>query len=1355
LAEARRKKEAEEGGSKRESGSDWLGGLRSDAPPPEDYATGMDEDDEVDAGLSAALRQAQEEEDADLFAGVEPAPALSEPALPDFEPASPMFSPEERFNLPPLSAPQAEPSGEGLPDWLLTLSGEPAAESSPHFAAESLPALPDLPIQPFGSEPAAPAQPAASTGGDNTPDWLLDLSATPSSPSMTDEVIPPPIASPGVESATGELPDWLQDLKGAPPAKFEAPQEQAPANEVPGWLRSSTDSLPAPARPTFGDIDVEERLSFAFDEPMPSPPLTDDLNPLIGSADVPTRPTTSGFARRSLSITDLLGRTAGVESPSIQDEPTRPIPPNLGQTDENDLVPWLRGLQPPTLEPPVQAAPDLPDFLLSTPALPNLPDIPAPMPDIPAPVAEEPELPDFLRDLEPAEPAPQAEPVSAVEPDYPSHLVPWLQGLRPPPLEEAEAEAATPATPEPLLPAVPAPEPVIPPPAPRPVQPESDTSISRTFSFREMLRATNELSDSLENEQVIPPAFEDFEPEKPAQPELPAAPGSVESEEETTSRASLPPWLNASAEAAAPPVAPAFPPSPTPSFLFGDEEEEETEMLPFAPPAFDGAPALPSNQPSLASIGGGAPPDLQLADFLSDTPATPAAASSSEENLPDFFKEMSQAAPPASDLPSTSAGEPDLPDFLRDMAGPSPATPAAEPELPDFLREMASPAAPSGSLPEAEPNPDFLASLGIEPVGGTEESLPDWATPPPAAPTAQGGEGLDFLRSEAAAMAAEPEEEAPMPDWLAALSSGQAPVVAPKASTGYSPMSMGTSRAEEQQTELPSWLQEAGAVEAAPVAPAPSAPVEEAALPADFFGQAATPEAPTPVKPPEAPPASRGFQINTDELPDAAQLPDWLSETPAAPAEPEFVLPAKLPEWLDENDANAVPLALEDLTAEEPASSPEAATPPAFESNLDDVITNVPGRFSGANFLGDIEGPAWLRSSGQPKTVKPDTGALASAEASQEPLVPSWLRTVAAQPVEEEEVAPAAPVLFQEPDENLPQVTLPPQLASAAVLSTLLVPATAITIATEEEAPSRLPFKLPSAQLVRYGLYILLALVTGLALLATPRIDSLTITPAVQTFYDQVDSLAPNSKVLISYDWEADRSGEMKPLAQAVTQHIMAKRARLVTISLNPQGPALASQVTDELATNPNYGNNSFYSYGRNYLNLGWRTGNEAAVRGLFSNMGGLTDYKNLQRAGDTQAMQGINSLADFDLVIVLAGDEGSVRTWVEQFGIQPGSGLLFGVPSAVEPLARPYAQGLPSADPNLRTTEKQVRARAMLAGLSGTAQYDQLLRDKLNLITDQNLSLASRLSAQSLAALLLVLIVLVANVVYLLRRRE
>ena len=256
-------------------------------------------------------------------------------------------------------------------------------------------------------------------------------------------------------------------------------------------------------------------------------------------------------------------------------------------------------------------------------------------------------------------------------------------------------------------------------------------------------------------------------------------------------------------------------------------------------------------------------------------------------------------------------------------------------------------------------------------------------------------------------------------------------------------------------------------------------------------------------------------------------------------------------------------------------------------------------------------------------------------------------------------------------------------------------------------------------------------------------------------FYDQIDGLAANSKALVTFDWEADRYGEMGPLSKAVVQHIMAKRARLVTLSLNPQGPALAAQITDELATNSIYGNGSFYKYGTTSLNLGWRSGQEAALRSLFSSIGDLTDYKNGQRAGDLAATAGINSLSDFELIVVLAGDEGSLRAWIEQVGVQPGAHMVLGVPLAIEPVARPYAQGLATANQNQMSSETQPRAQALLAGLNQTAQYDQLLRDKLNLKTDPTVGVEGRLSAQSLAALVLIVVIILANVVYLVRRRR
>jgi hypothetical protein len=60
-----------------------------------------------------------------------------------------------------------------------------------------------------------------------------------------------------------------------------------------------------------------------------------------------------------------------------------------------------------------------------------------------------------------------------------------------------------------------------------------------------------------------------------------------------------------------------------------------------------------------------------------------------------------------------------------------------------------------------------------------------------------------------------------------------------------------------------------------------------------------------------------------------------------------------------------------------------------------------------------------------------------------------------------------------------------------------------------------------------------------------------------------------------------------------------------------------------------------------------------------------------------------------------------------------------------------------------------------LLAGLNQTAQYDQLLQDKLKLKTDPTVSLEGRLSAQSLAALLLVAVIIIGNLLYLSRRRR
>ncbi len=1317
LAEARRKKEAEEGNSARSGGSDWLGSLRSDAPLPSDYATGMDEDDEIDPTLSAALRASQDDdEDTAMFAVGEP--DTNAPPV-EFELPLPMFTGEE----PPITTPPRSMTDGGLPDWLQSLGGAALPAETPPFVASPAPSV---------------KPPPAPSGSDGMPDWLSELSGSPVSPANP-PVAPSP-ASPLIGSSgteTGEIPDWLREMQGGSPAPVNPAVAPAEEKDMPGWLRQTTDSLPAPSHPSFGDVDVEERLSFAFDEPIDRSSRSDDVNPLLGVDKPITLPFMFGGKR--IGLTDLLGQ----ESPLIDEVGTAPIPPA-------DLKPWLHGLSLPTMEEP--------EVLGTMPGLSEGQGAPT--------VKGRFSVTDMLLAANRANvSADTIDPVLAEEsnvsdvPNYPNNLVPWLQGLRPPRLDGMDA-----------------------------VEVEEDTTETRSFSLREMMQASNTAPSA---EAAIP---------APEAPVVPPAPPPPSVELDSTEMPTMPAWLNQESSGTAAQAIPSFTPQiPSGSFIpplrFDDEEEQEDgEVIPFELPAFEGGPFAPSdNPPSLSRISGGAPADLEFTGFLAESndgpgvlpslalddvgspgfpggAAMPAPKTEPADDVPDFLRDLGVTG---SEM-ATAAPEPDLPDFLRDMdmgvAQPAPSAPEAD--LPDFLKEMGA----SGMATEAKPAPapakddnSFaeglgmaaagmgVAGLGIAGLAGQDKQKTQSSSleqPPPE------GDSLDFLRSEADAMPTASDDDGPMPDWLAALSSGQAPAMplpTPKETKGYTPMRMGISQAEEEQGELPEWLQPGGA--AAGPAPAPAMPASEPVP--DFLADMAATQVPPPAFNQNLPAqtaeqAGRGIRFSTDGLAPDTELPDWLSENRATPEAPEFTVPAQLPDWLDESETGGVHLGLEDLTSE--GAEQVHPAQPAFESNLNDVAANSSASsFGGSNFLGDIEGPAWLRSTNQPKVLKPDTGQLA-AEAQPASQVPTWLRTVAPQTAPEEVAVPSGPITFSSPDDDrLPQVNLPPQLASAAVLSALLAPAMGkiVTPQTEKEPITGLPGRLNTARLVRYGMYLLLALVVLFGLFTPLQTSPLTVTPPVQAFYDQIAALPPDSKVLITFDWEAGRSGEMRPMAQAVTQHVMQKRARLVNISLNPQGPALASRITDELATNPNYGNSSFYSYGTNYLNLGWRVGNEVAVRGLYDRMGELTEYKNGTVAGTTAVMKGINSLADFDLIIVLAGDEGSVRTWVEQFGIQPGARLLFGTPQAVGPLARPYALGLPNATQEIRTTEKQPRAKGLLVGLNDTAQYDQLLHDKLNLTTDQNLDLGKRLSLQSLAALMLVLVLVVANVIYLARRRE
>ena len=651
--------------------------------------------------------------------------------------------------------------------------------------------------------------------------------------------------------------------------------------------------------------------------------------------------------------------------------------------------------------------------------------------------------------------------------------------------------------------------------------------------------------------------------------------------------------------------------------------------------------------------------------------------------------------------------------------------------------------------PEAEPElnvPDWLrgettASGSTLPFSLSSDNLEDEET-------AQSAEIQPFsLESEFGGIKPAMTADEDAPSWLQDMLQGKP--VPPVNTYGASSARIESSFKLNQNTtdkDLPDWLRGSEAQEIKPATGELKSPVS--------FEPQNTAEAAAPSIQDEDDLLLSNLlsQADSNTVAETPDIPDWLKDEKPAPVSD---LAATLPDWLnpkekvEEKPENMQPFSFDGAT--------EATQPGTFSTNgsSQNTSTDKKGFFDndlpGGNFLSDSDVPAWLRTVAQPGQ-EAQKAEIENIEPELEPerdfnALPAWLRTVGAEEPIVEEPEPGSIAGLN----TYPEIEVPTRLAGADVLAALLH-ATPATIELPSQTAKTRRFN--SGTTLRYLTSIALLAVALLGLFVpidTARVD---VTPNVQNFYNTVERVAPDQRVLMVYDWEADKIGEMRPMAQAITEHLMNRRAKLVTLSLNPQGPALANQVVDELLSNPTYGNSQggYYDYGKGFLNLGYWPGSDAAVRGLFTNLNTLNDYRQGQVVSSYPIMNGLTSLSQFDMVVVLAGDELSMRTWIEQFATTSGAKLLLGVPSSVGPVAQPYAFGPPAADAGQQG--QLARPYGLLVGLNSTVQYDQKLQDK-GLVTDTKVNLKQRLTAQSFGALLLIVIVVVTNIIYFARKRE
>ncbi len=731
----------------------------------------------------------------------------------------------------------------------------------------------------------------------------------------------------------------------------------------------------------------------------------------------------------------------------------------------------------------------------------------------------------------------------------------------------------------------------------------------------------------------VPDWLRDMELAESALPPQAETPGKRESE--------LPDWLDAMepSEAAAPPAAPEAPPAKSPG---GAESELPDWLRAMELPETAASPTRPETPPKV----------------MAELPAEV------EPELPDWLRGL--------ESPETAA-PPTPPETPPRVMAESPA--GVEPELPDWLRAMESPETAAPPAPPETPPAGVVAESPAE----VEPELPDWLATLRSEEYLAGGEDLGLPSPEEAAEEA-PEERVEEPDWLAQL----------RAAREEEAMELKTEPevVEADEGELPDWLAEVSASRETPQ----SAPLEIEFIPqsrAEIEPERAELE-------PEA--AERA------EAEEAGAL-DWLAEletmeaaepqaeTPVPPAQPETTPAAEtgleFPDWLRQEEAAAFPAA------------PQPPAPPASEeadlSWLTELAPEGAEGPSAAEEAAPTEIPDWLRE------LEPEEKAPVEPRESEKVLagMPGLL------PITEEPKPPVAP----SPRAAVPEV---PDVEGARLFRDISAGRSAQVSPTEEEALHK-PRRRILATLLYVVVFILLVTLIALALylvmgrvgdlmkgtafgefFGTPVVIEESPASPINTLRAEIIKLPTDAVVVVSFDYSPATEAEMDPLADIVVRDLLSRQARVVAVSLRPEGAAMAQRLLARFETE--------YPSGQRTLNLGYLPGQTVGVRNLaFLSTTSLFQVER-KSMSDYSAWQDVSGLGDVALIVDVADNPLAVRWWVEQAGpgTQANRPLIAAVSAAADPTVRPYYNAL---------NPRAGQLRGLVSGVAGAAAYENRLQ--------------------------------------------
>ena len=251
-----------------------------------------------------------------------------------------------------------------------------------------------------------------------------------------------------------------------------------------------------------------------------------------------------------------------------------------------------------------------------------------------------------------------------------------------------------------------------------------------------------------------------------------------------------------------------------------------------------------------------------------------------------------------------------------------------------------------------------------------------------------------------------------------------------------------------------------------------------------------------------------------------------------------------------------------------------------------------------------------------------------------------------------------------------------------------------------------------------------------------------------QVVFDSISELEENDKVLISFEYGASTKPEIHPMAIALLNQLFSKGIKVYIISLWPEGVIMARDVVSQVEKSEVFD----LVDGKNYVMFDYKVGGEIVIKNIASDFRGVyMQDVNKKSIDNITMMNGINSIKDFDFVFDLSAGVPGNAEWV-QYACDPKNiPLSSGCTSIMVTDAIPYVES--------------GQLKGILAGMPGAAEYENLVYGFMKNQSDNRFILnpdkvypgkaTSRMSAQSLAHVIMVLFIVFGNIAYYLKRKR